>query len=64
MMTFKKLVTSIYMMQNRWAGLDWLRILLMTRALSITKKMIYLCKMYCSDSVDKFRGNFHYKAKA
>ncbi|KAF8222370.1 hypothetical protein L208DRAFT_1413566, partial [Tricholoma matsutake] len=47
MMTFKKLVTAIYMMQNRWAGMDWLRILLMTRALSITKKMIYLCKMYC-----------------
>ncbi|KAF8240108.1 hypothetical protein L208DRAFT_1552094, partial [Tricholoma matsutake] len=39
MMTFKKLVTAIYTMQNRWAGMDWLRILLMTRALLITMKM-------------------------
>jgi hypothetical protein len=63
-MTFKNLVTAIYTTQNRWARMDWLRILLMTRALSITMEMIYLCKMYCSDSVDKFRGNFHYKAEA
>jgi hypothetical protein len=46
------------------SGMDWLRILLMMRTLSIMMKMMYSCKRYCRGSVDQFRRNFHYKAWA